>query len=656
MRAFSAVFAREIFARRFAFVVAFAAGFVPLIGSLAYGWRSPDAAEGRVLVALVGATALSAAFAILLGAAVIVGDTREKRISFYFSRPVPSGALWAGKLLAAIVITLATAFLAFAPGWLSGTTRARSLWGFDATPGRTALAALVLAVVCVLGSHAVVTVGRLRSPWVALDLILAPALVFLAAAFVRSLLRNSWADYSDAGVNPVAPAMIVLTAAFFVGLVGATFAQVAEGRTDARRAHGAFSLVLFGISGAAVALVGGYTWWCAAAKATDLESVVGGVQAAPRGSWLAASGPLWALRGGGTFLFEPTSGRSIRLRGWDVAFSQDGTRAAWGEPRFGFFEKKNNRSDIFVADLDTGRRVETGLEAPAWFSLSLSPSGRRLAVRDGKTLAAYDVSDARNPRQLAAFGLPDDVRTVAFVDEETIRLFRRFINVANRKDLASAALEITELSLSSKKSLVTGRFDRETPTWLRLSEDARFFVGTKRTTDDPRGIQVLTLLDGRTGALIATLAEDLRSPQLRFLTGGRMVVAGITGGRAGLLFFEGGQGPSRPVDLGPAGRIALGREIAPGRFAVALNASDANNLSSGRGWKLASVDVALGAVASLADGLVPATVWASWWGSAVLPPAEAGTPASALFLDADFRLVRLDPATGARTVILGRSK
>ncbi|HVO50452.1 MAG TPA: hypothetical protein VMV60_05635, partial [Thermoanaerobaculia bacterium] len=66
MRAFAAVFTREIFERRFAFVVAFAAGFVPLIGSLAYGWRSPDAAEGRVLVALVGATALSAAFALLL--------------------------------------------------------------------------------------------------------------------------------------------------------------------------------------------------------------------------------------------------------------------------------------------------------------------------------------------------------------------------------------------------------------------------------------------------------------------------------------------------------------------------------------------------------------------------------------------------------------
>ena len=55
------------------------------------------------------------------------------------------------------------------------------------------------------------------------------------------------------------------------------------------------------------------------------------------------------------------------------------------------------------------------------------------------------------------------------------------------------------------------------------------------------------------------------------------------------------------------------------------------------------------------DGLAPADRF-SWWQSAVLPPAEAGTEASTLFLDASGALVRLDPATGAQTVLLGRSK
>ena len=79
MRAFAAVFAREIHERRILFVVALASGLAPLLVSLATGWSRPDAAELRVLVALVGAAALSAAFAILLGGTVIVGEAKEKR-------------------------------------------------------------------------------------------------------------------------------------------------------------------------------------------------------------------------------------------------------------------------------------------------------------------------------------------------------------------------------------------------------------------------------------------------------------------------------------------------------------------------------------------------------------------------------------------------
>ncbi len=660
MRAFAAVFTREVFARRLVFPVALAAGFVPIIGSLMYGWSTPDAAEGRVLVGFVAATALSAAFALLLGASVIVGETAEKRISFFFARPIPAAAIWGGKILAAVFITLASALITFTPAWLTGPGWARGFWGYHPGLGETLLGALALAVLLVLGSHAVVTIGRLRSPWVALDLLLAPALVILTAISLRSLLRNSSADYFDAGVKPVTAALTVLAAAFFLALILASFVQVAEGRTDARRAHGAFSVVLFGIFGTAVALVGGYAWWCDSARAADLESVVGAVETAPRGPWLAAGGSLRAGRGSGSFVFDAVGGRSLRLHGLNVAFSQDGTRAARGEARFGFFERKDNRSDIFVADLATGHAIPTGLETGGWAPLALSPSGRRLAVRDGQSLAAYDVSDAANPKQLAAFPVPDSSSGFAFIDEDTIRLFPRFYNAANRKDIAPPALEVAELSLPSKKSLVTGRFDRETLPYLRLSADGRYFVGTRRMTEDPHGRQVLTLHDGRTGALVATLAEDLRAPQVRLLTENRIAVAGIAGASARVVFFEGEKGwgaPARSVELGPTKQVVLGGEIAPGRVAVALGDLQRNPPSSASkwAWKVALVDAATGTVSPGPDGLVPADRF-GWWLSPVLPPADAGSPASLLFLDASGRLVRLDPATGAQTVLLGKGK
>jgi hypothetical protein len=67
------------------------------------------------------------------------------------------------------------------------------------------------------------------------------------------------------------------------------------------------------------------------------------------------------------------------------------------------------------------------------------------------------------------------------------------------------------------------------------------------------------------------------------------------------------------------------------------------------------VDAATGAIYPGAEGLMPADRF-PWWSNCVLPPAEAGSPASLLFLDADSRLVRLDPATGAKTVLLGKGK
>ncbi len=658
MRAFAAVFAREVFARRLVFAVAFAAGFVPLAGSLAYGWSKPDAPEGRILVALVTAAAFGFAFALLIGGSVIAGETSEKRMSFFFSRPIPSVSLWSGKLLAAIFVTLAAAALAFAPSWLSGTGHARSLWGVDATLGNTALIAAILAVVLVFGAHAVVTIARLRSPWVALDLLLAPALVFLAAFAVRSLLRDALsALFTDYGRSNVAEwALIGLAGLVLLALLAASFVQVSEGRTDARRSHGAFSVVFFGIVGAAVALLGGYAWWCASAKATDLAQVTGGVQIAPRGSWVVARGPLRAWRGAGAFLFDTTSGRSISVRSGNAVLSRDGTRAAWSEPRFGFFERTDSRGDVFIADLPNRRAIGTGLEAGAWSWMALSPSGRRLAVFDGKTLAAFDVSDAENPKQIAVFRVEHELR-YAFVDEDTIRAFPRFFNPRTER-LDPARLEIADFSLSSRKSLVTGRFELETLPVLSLSPDARFFVGTRRLTEDPQGRRALTLHDGRTGSLVATLAADLRGSQARFLTGGRVAVAGIGEAGARVVFFEGGEGwaaPGRTVELGPATRVALGGEIAPGRVVVSLIQFEENLPASRRIATLAVVDAASGKVVSHYEGLVPADRF-SWWFTPVLPPAEAGLPSSFLFLDAEHRLVRLDPATGAQTVLLGRSK
>jgi hypothetical protein len=419
---------------------------------------------------------------------------------------------------------------------------------------------------------------------------------------------------------------------------------VGDGRTDARRSHGALSATLWGLTAVFTAILGSLAWWAASARATDLVQIYGGVETAPRGPWVAAGGPLRAGRGAGRFLFDTASGRSVRIRSEGPVFSANGSRAAWAQERIGFFER-GRKADLFVAQLSSAKYVGTGLACSIWCRLALSPSGNRIAVFDESTLAAYDISDPSNPKQLAAIPTRLGVRTFVFVDDDTVRIFPRYLNSAHRRDIAPQDFQIEEFCLSSKKSFITGRFTSESLPNLHLSADGRYFVGSDRKR--------LILHDGRTGALLATLSEDLERPSLRFLSGGRMAVAGVAGGNGVLkIFLEGERTPSQRVELGAANFAFPGGEVAPRRVAVAINTIRRNDETEREESKVAVVDLTEGKVDSHLSGLVPADRF-SWWFSPVLPPAEAGLPASKLFLDASGALVRLDPATMKQEILLG---
>jgi hypothetical protein len=640
MKGTLAVAAREIAERKLLFLGAFVVGLLPLGVFLIPVLRGNPREARSVAVLLVAAT-ITVAFPLVFGATILVSDIAQKRLSFYFSRPLPAASIWAGKLLAALMISIGCAFLAAAPVFfLEGESAFSSDTGGFGSRGPLVLAVPGVLLLFLL-AHVVASMARLRSAWIILDFTLAVAFTVAIALSLRSLFLAGFWDLDGMRQSPERLAWW-LTAALIATLLAASCVQVVDGRTDARRSHGALSATLWGLSAVSAAILGGLAWWAASADAKDLARIDGGVLTAPRGPWVAVGGPLRAGRGAGLFLFDTAGGRSARIRSGEAVFSADGARAAWMEERIGFFEK-GRKSDLFVADLASAKTVETGLACSVWCRVALSPSGSRLAVSDGHTLAAYDVTRPDKPQQLAAFRLEGEARHAVFVDEDVIRLFPRFNN-AVRKDVAPAALEITELSLPSKKSSVSGRFERETLPFLRLSADGRYLVGTR----DKR----VTLHDGRTGALLATLSEDLEAPKMRFLSGGRVAVAGLTGASARLLFFEGEKAPARSIELGPAARLVLGGEVAPGRVAVALNPFRSNDETARRAWKLAVVDMTGGKVDSHLSGLVPADRF-GWWFSPVMPPAESGSPASKLFLDASGALVRLDPATRKQEVLLG---
>jgi hypothetical protein len=650
MKGTLAVAAREISERKLVLFGALLVGVIPLAIPLLPGLGGPQARDVRFVTALFLSLTIFVAFPIVFGATVLVSEITQKRIAFYFSRPLSAASIWAGKMLAVFVISVSGACIAAIPTILFDGKRAFA--AFD-TSGPAAVYLLLSTLLLIVGTHILSSMVRLRSAWIVLDFLLAALFAVAVALSLRGLfLAGFWNLYD---LNHSSEwLMWWLAAPFIAALLVATHMQVAEGRTDTRRSHGALSATLWGLMTLLAIPLAGLAWWVSAATPKDLVATYSTL-AAPRGSWVGVSGPLRA-RGsaGATFLYDTVSGHFIKRqweRGGDpVEFSADGTRAAWLQGDPGFFELK--RTGILrIADLGATApaAIVSDVEVSVWVQLALSPSGRRVAVLDGSTLAAYEISDPSHARQILASRREKEYRSIAFVGENTIRLSPRGFG-AMRKEIAPRELEIEEVNLLPKKFLVTGQLERDTLASLRvrISADGRHLVETRERN--------LTLHDGRTGALLATLSEDLEAPKIRFLSEDRIVVAGVANRKAILkIFLEGERESVLRVELGPAASVILGAEIAPGRVAVALNSFRSNDERAQRAWKLAFVDVATGAVSPGPDGLAPADRF-SWWQSAVLPPAEAGTEASTLFLDANGRLVRLDPATGAQTVLLGRSK
>lgn len=96
MRGLLAVASRELVERRNAFVAAGVAAVLPLLAPILTGTRGGNATELRAVAALTVAVALAAALALGYGAAMISGELKERRLGFFFTRPLSGLAIWVG--------------------------------------------------------------------------------------------------------------------------------------------------------------------------------------------------------------------------------------------------------------------------------------------------------------------------------------------------------------------------------------------------------------------------------------------------------------------------------------------------------------------------------------------------------------------------------
>src|SRR4029077_12545575 len=122
MRGFAAVFEREFYERRLLWVVALVLSLVPVVlplmpGLLPGGASVEDLRSG---LAFGLAALLAALLALFLGTSMIASDLAERRLRFYFARPLTGWTLWAGKLTACLTLVLGAGLLVLIPAALLG--------------------------------------------------------------------------------------------------------------------------------------------------------------------------------------------------------------------------------------------------------------------------------------------------------------------------------------------------------------------------------------------------------------------------------------------------------------------------------------------------------------------------------------------------------
>ncbi|MEO8347789.1 MAG: WD40 repeat domain-containing protein [Acidobacteriota bacterium] len=637
MKGVLAVTRREIVERRNVWVAAGVASLIPLAFPLVPGMQGEPAGEVQAITAFSLAGAFCAGLAIVLGASVVGRELADRRLGFYFSRPLSAVAIWAGKFFGALLLMFGSAFLVLLPATLLG--RAALVQPEETLPILYLVAAASVLVLFVV--HALGLWFRSRSLLFLLDWALAGATAVTVAATARALAREHATGALWRGLS--AFAVIV-----FAGFVAGAFASVARGRTDIRAAHRALSVTLWGILLTGTLLFALYSRWILAANPRDLVAVEE-VDAAPRGNWVKVSG---TARGRGdyrpTFLLNTATGVSRKLKqpggSWPLAFSRDGKHVVWlegaGQPPF----------ELHTLDLEgpAGKPIRTKLLFDSrWISLSLSPDGERIATlgrKGGEThpvVSVYEIASGRliGSAPVAAGG------QIFFATPDVVRVY----SAVNQPRDVERDVVIAEFDLSAKKIETTGRIDAVSGPVILRGEPS----GRRILVHESRKKQI-RLHDGPTGSSIAVLSsgESITSRRAEFLSDGRIAVAEASGAGARLRILGAEGGEQTAISLGPGGSIALAGEAADGKIIVVVRPAGAATFDS----KIFLVDVSTGEARKIADGLFPVSAHAWWFASdPTLSPAP-GSEAVKLFFGPGYSLVRLDPFTGERRTVVPGGK
>jgi hypothetical protein len=617
VRALLAITARELRERWTLPVALFVWGFAPLLLV-----RYVDITARPLATIAALATALGVA--LLMGGSVIARDLGDGRLAFFFARPVPWWSIAGGKLLAALLMAIAAPIAGILPTLILDWNPAKDAEGVALlfqSGGLVLKLALLVALVCF--GHVAMVVYRARSTWAAVDFVLLGACAWGGVWFFYAFKRLG----VDMSIGPATTAWQLLIPMLLVAAVplAATIVQVAAGRSDLRRGHRALSLTFWAGALAWVVALGGMLLRERAVTPSGIGD-----------RWVtgaSSDGHLVGLAGSpspgrfAAFVLEPASGRWIREgMGSQPAFSSDGRHAAWVEEAP--FWRHERRAEVQLARFDGPEpavesiELETRLEAEGSVSLALSPRADRLAVVHKATLSVHELPSGR---MLASTTATDgEWMAAAFLEDGELRAFRRV-----RAALGTPGSGV----VPGRVEVVTTRGGAWEPA-IRLDAGGLAMVNSSPAGDlvlfqEPLNPRVFSLHDVRSGRRLRTFAGE---------DGFRVMQAQLLAD-SGVALIE---------TLAPNTRLRIAHEGRPDR--VAPLPPTAYRLSAGPSPEWLAVgcgELARGPFAGSTLFFSADTAEPGFREEGLLP-----TYAGRLFVSEAGELLRLDPETHARKVLL----
>jgi ABC-type transport system involved in multi-copper enzyme maturation permease subunit len=641
-----AVARRELGEKAFVLIAACVLALVPFLVVLIPGVRQFDSHQVIATTAAFLSVGFAWGLAVILGATVVGRDLTERRLSFYFARPISSAAIWFGKMTASLLLVLASFAILFGPAIAVAMRAWRKSWDIEL---RFFLGGVIgISIVLLLLAHVLSTMVRSRSPFVLFDFAMLIVIALGTLGVILPLISAFAHNLSIVVASSVG-------ASFMLAMIGAGWYQIAAGRVERRQSHRAMSLALWSSMGFVVVVAGLYVAWVVSVKPADLVSLLELEQ--------PASGP-WIMVGGHakhrldfhpTFLINTDDGSSQRIGGayrlgMNAFFSGDGKTAGWVTPT----SLTTNRFELVMQRLTPrAKLLETGIPMRPFSEAAVTDDGTRVATF-GEVVTIWDVAQSK---MLGSFRLPRErVRRWLsyFTDANHLCLIGVFAEEEHTLSDASRdhTIRIFDYDVARRALTVRG----ETHMMARnigINANADGSLLVLRAYETTPGHPFIRVIDGHTAAAVAEIAEPGPVPGgLYRILSNRMLAVAKNGDRDSLIRFYTLDGTlQRELPLPGVNRISVIGEVAPGKLLVdAYRGPDVMRRDQMKFWSAMVIDSSTGTIVAQTNGLWP--ISGDWYSGFDRDPRRHLVTAPPIFVDENRALVSWDPRTNARKIIL----